>query len=566
VSPGDDGDDGGGGGGGGEGEARDGEREPVNILLVDDRPGNLLSLKGVLERPEYRLHLAQSGEEALRLILQHEFALIMLDVAMPKMDGFEVAAIVKQRSRFRTIPIIFVTASIQHIEWIFRAYSIGAVDFLQKPLDPHAVRAKVAVFVELFRQRQQLARQAERLRESERREREHEMLRVRLENERRYRNLAEAIPQVVWTADARGDAEYFNRRWEATTGMAAGASLGRGFREALHSDDAGPFEERFTRAIAAGSPLEIECRLRQADGGYRWYLCRALPERIDGDEVTRWLGTFTDIDEQKAAHQALHEAVQLRDEFLSVASHELRTPLTALQLHVDVMQRMIERAPFAAGGEGQRLGRKLAMVTKQVERLETLVANLLDVSRIGDGRLVLEQEAFALDQLAAEVVERFRDEADQAGCELQFVAPGPVRGAWDRLRIEQVITNLIANGLKYARGKPIDITVGERDGEAFVAVRDRGIGIAREDLERIFERFERAAPARNFGGLGLGLYIVRQIVAAHGGHVTVGSTPGSGSTFTAWLPLGERPGAEPEERTDPPGDRQGAEGEPAAPG
>jgi CheY-like chemotaxis protein len=151
---------------------------PVSILIVDDQPGNLLSLAAVLDRPDYDLVLAHDGPEALSHVLRRDFAVILLDVAMPGMDGFEVASIIKQRAAYRAIPIIFVTASVQHIEWIYKAYGVGAVDFLQKPLDAQQVRAKVGVFVELHRQRLLIRRQADLLREYELREqerREHEL-------------------------------------------------------------------------------------------------------------------------------------------------------------------------------------------------------------------------------------------------------------------------------------------------------------------------------------------------------------------------------------------------------
>jgi signal transduction histidine kinase len=171
-----------------------------------------------------------------------------------------------------------------------------------------------------------------------------------------------------------------------------------------------------------------------------------------------------------------------------------------------------------------------------VTRLTALVDNLLDVSRITSGHLTLQREEFDLAEVTKDVTERFAEEISRAGCSLQLDANGPVIGCWDRVRIEQVVTNLLANAIKYGGGKPIEITVNPQDEGAHFAIRDYGIGIAADERERIFERFERAVSSRAYGGLGLGLYIARQILNAHGGSIQVESGPGSGSLFRVWLP------------------------------
>ncbi len=232
-------------------------------------------------------------------------------------------------------------------------------------------------------------------------------------------------------------------------------------------------------------------------------------------------------------------AVAARDEFLSIASHELRTPLTALRLALENMRRVstreaIERLP------PQYVERVLATAERQGQRLEKLVAALLDVSRIQMGRLDLDLEQVDLGAAVAEAAAHLEDEASQAGSEIRIQGT-PAGGLWDRLRVSQVVTNLLSNAVKYGAGKPVDVEFGPRDGGARLAVRDRGIGIDPADQVQIFERFERAVSSRNYGGLGLGLYIAKRLVEAHGGTIRVESRPGEGSTFVVDLP--QRPAA-----------------------
>ncbi|HEX9052588.1 MAG TPA: ATP-binding protein [Anaeromyxobacter sp.] len=227
-------------------------------------------------------------------------------------------------------------------------------------------------------------------------------------------------------------------------------------------------------------------------------------------------------------------AVAARDEFLSIASHELRTPLTALRLALENMRRVSSRDAIEKLSP-EYVERVLATAERQGHRLESLVAALLDVSRIQMGRLELDVEEVDLTPIVAEAAASLEDEARQTGSTIEMRGE-PVRGYWDRLRVSQVVTNLLANAVKYGAGKPVEVEFGPRDAGARLVVRDHGIGIEPADLPQIFERFERAVSSRNYGGLGLGLYIVKRIVEAHGGSISVESTPGEGSAFAVHLP------------------------------
>ena len=228
------------------------------------------------------------------------------------------------------------------------------------------------------------------------------------------------------------------------------------------------------------------------------------------------------------------EALRIRDEFFSIASHELKTPLTALQLELYGM-----RAPIEKTGD-ERLRRKLARAARSGDRLSRLIEMLLDVSRIATGRLTLKLEPFGLQEAMQQVAETMQGTAAQASCDFAFHSSpdgGPLVGSWDRLRIEQVVMNLLSNAFKYGAGRPVTLSV-TRDGErATVEVRDHGPGIPPGDLDRIFERFERATAFQSHGGLGLGLYVSREIVQAHGGSIAGRTHPDGGACFTVRLPL-----------------------------
>ena len=232
--------------------------------------------------------------------------------------------------------------------------------------------------------------------------------------------------------------------------------------------------------------------------------------------------------ENATLFQEARAAVRYRDEFLSIASHELNTPLTPLRLQLESALR---------GVAEERLRGKLVLSVKQVDRISKLVSELLDVSRITSGKLHLREEAVDLAELLREVADTHQGELARAGCELQVVTGGPVTGTFDRLRLSQVVANLLSNAAKYGAGQPVDVALAAPGDTAVLTVSDRGIGIAAKDQERIFERFERAASARNYGGFGLGLFIAKQIVEASGGHVRAERREGGGTTFTVTLPL-----------------------------
>jgi PAS domain S-box-containing protein len=664
--------------------------KPVHLLLVDDHPENLLALGGVLSRPSYTLVTARSGAEALEQLGRHDFAVILLDVLMPGMDGFETARQIRERDGSRTTPIIFLTATMADLSGVYKGYAAGAVDYLVKPLDADVVRAKVSVFVELHRLREsERQRSADALRDSAalyeatfaqaaagiahvsldrrwlrvnqrlcdvlgrdepdlvgkhlaeivlpedregvvagletvlageiahcRREQrwQHEnggvlwvnvsasVLKDQLGSPRHYILVVEDITAAKEGEQAQrflaGASDILLRSLDSGSTLAQVADLAvPQFADLCLVDVDDPESEAKDRdVVSAHGPVvqmdlwrELYRRLPTDPGHGRGKVVRTrraelitdlganlqnvtidhamlhIIERLDVRSLIivpllcrgRLLGTLAfattgarrytrshlavvedlaqraafAIDNARLYHQA-QRAVGVRDEFLSIASHELRTPLTSLHL---LFHRLLDDDKGRAEADPSR--RVMVRCETQLRRLSALVDNLLDMSRVSVGRFEIHREPADLADIVRDVVNRSSDAFANAKAPLQLRLDGAILGQWDRLRLEQVLGNLLANALKYGEGLPVEISVERRADRAHITVRDHGIGIAADQQQRIFDRFERAVSPRAYGGLGLGLYIARQIVEAHGGSISVQSTPGAGSSFIVELPV-----------------------------
>jgi PAS domain S-box-containing protein len=336
----------------------------AQLLLVDDRPQNLLALEAILEPLGHELVTATSGAEALRILLgRYDFAAILLDVQMPEMNGFDVASVIKERERTSTIPIIFLTALSKEDTNVYRGYEVGAVDYVFKPFAPEILRAKVNVFVELWEKTRQIREQAEQLAAQE-------LATLRRESEERYRQLADAMPQIVWAADADGNATYYNRRWFEYTGMDEMVADETAWTRIVHPDDLPSALARREQTLVDGSVFEVEFRFRAADGTYRWHLGRAVPIRRDDGSIDFWIGTATDIDERKRieegqrflldAGSVLSESPDYRTHLETVA--ELAVPAIADWCTIDVVDeegRIVEVATTHADPEKLRFVREL---------------------------------------------------------------------------------------------------------------------------------------------------------------------------------------------------------------
>jgi PAS domain S-box-containing protein len=363
------------------------------------------------------------------------------------------------------------------------------------------------------------------------------------QSEMRFRLLVEAVKDyAIFMLDPNGRIMTWNAGAQRIKGYEAREIIGRHFSVFYSEPEvrSGKCERELEDAARDGRFEDEGWRLRK-DGSKFWANVVITALRGDNGELVGFAKVTRDLSERRRLEQEqlrlakAEEAIRLRDEFLSLAAHELKTPLTVLQLQLDTLgDRMHE--------SDQRVTTKLLRASQSSERLANLVESLLDASRIATGQFALQLKEFDLVECAAAVVDGMRPSADRSRCELSFDAREPIVGLWDRLRLEQALTNLLTNAIKYGAGKPVGVAILRDGGDAVVEVRDHGPGIPPTEMSRIFQRFERAASIRNYGGLGLGLYLIQAITDAHGGKVTAANMPDGGARFRITLPL--RPAVE----------------------
>jgi two-component system, chemotaxis family, CheB/CheR fusion protein len=325
----------------------------------------------------------------------------------------------------------------------------------------------------------------------------------------------------------------------AMFGYSAEEMVGRSIKTLIPKDRMSE-EDMILSTISQGKPISHYETIRLRKDGTPINVSVSIsPVKDSAGRIVGAAKIARDITEAKRTEAALRHAVSARDEFLSIASHELKTPLTSLSMQTQIRKRYLLREEMSAFAP-EKLRKMFDSDERQIFRLTRLIDDMLDVARIDSGKLEVKPEPVDLEALVREVAERMSEQLKASDCPLQIEVTGQVQGEWDRFRIEQVVMNLLSNAYKYGAGKPIRIQVSEEKDQAVLCVQDQGIGIAKEDQERIFGQFERAVPRSDVTGLGLGLYITRQIVQSHGGTISVESDPGHGSSFIVRLPLARR--------------------------
>lgn len=353
------------------------------------------------------------------------------------------------------------------------------------------------------------------------------------ESEAKFRTITDAMPQMVWSTRPDGYHDFYNSRWYDFTGVPEGSTDGDAWNGMFHPDDQGRAGDLWRRCLQTGQPYEIEYRLRHRSGQYRWVLGRALPVRHEDGRIMRWMGTCTDIHEQKLAQEELKESDRRKDEFLAMLAHELRNPLAPISAAADLLAVL--------PGADKRLQHVGDVIARQARHMTELVDDLLDVSRVTRGLVALRMEPVDIKAVVAEAIEQVRPLVESRGHELNIHLPlenGAVSG--EKKRLVQVLANLLSNAAKYTpNGGRIDLALQLEAGRVEIRVLDNGIGMSPQLVERVFELFsqgERTAD-RTQGGLGIGLALVKSLVELQGGNVHAHSKGiGMGSEFVVSLP------------------------------
>lgn len=501
----------------------------ASILLVDDRPANLLALEAILDPIDQHLVRAMSGEEALEKLQGEEFAVILMDVRMPGMDGLRTAEVISRRESAARIPIIFLTAVPIANADVVSGYERGAVDFLLKPFDPEILRSKVSVFVDLYQKEQMIKRQAGLLRQRDREAFERR-------SELRFRSLMDALPQCVWVARADQTFYYWNQRAAEYIGLQASVAVGADrLFEFVHPDDIEMTKTEWRLATSLQRSSEVRIRLRRhSDGAYRWFLLRGVPQRDESGKVTGWIVAATDIDAEHQALEKAEDANRMKEEFLATVSHELRNPLNAIVGWIHLLR--------SGNLDAGKSSKALETVERNVHLQTALIDDILDVSRISRGKINMTFRAVPMRAVVDAALAAVRPTADAKGIALEFemtAQADEVRGDPDRL--QQIVWNLLSNAIKFTpRAGRVTVRTEQHEDDLTLAVHDTGQGISPNFLPRVFDRFSQAdsGSTRAHGGLGLGLSIVRNLVELHAGTVEATSDgPGKGATFSIRLPL-----------------------------
>jgi PAS domain S-box-containing protein len=544
-------------------------REQVDILLVDDRRENLLALEAILEPLGQRIVQALSGEEALRKLLTTDFAVILLDVQMPGMNGFETAQIIKSRERTRYIPIIFLTAISKEEEYVFRGYQVGAVDYISKPFQPDVLRAKVAVFVDLYLKQKRLGEQETLLRESERREMELRHMREMLQSEARFGEIVSTAMDAIVIFDDSERITLFNGAAERMFKCPAARAIGRPItdffpdpdaaravqeicgraRTARESDAHGDWDAvehvaslNAIRETTESFPIEVSVSCFEGKEGHQYTLIvRDVSDRLEREEELREQAAILEqtTDDLKEANEELsrrqedlERAMTARSRFYASMSHELRTPINAVLGYSTLLLENI----YGPLNEKQAEG--IQRTQRAAKHLLELVNDVLDLSKIEAGKIDLRLQPVSFPTIVEELFVTVRPLADKYGTKLSVDADGPsVTIVSDPRRVRQILLNLFSNAIKFGGGKPIRVRVQRtEENGVMVAVIDEGEGILPEDQERIFQEFVQLGKTQLQEGTGLGLPISKRLAELLNGSLTLDSHVGKGSTFRLTLP------------------------------
>ncbi|HEY7393335.1 MAG TPA: ATP-binding protein [Gemmatimonadaceae bacterium] len=521
------------------------------ILVVDDHADQLQALDAILAPLGQPIVRAPSGEDALRQLMRHDFAVILLDVQMSGLSGIETARLIKTRQRSRLIPIIFLTGADRREEALIAGYTAGAVDYIVKPVQPEILRSKVSVFVELYRQQQRIVEQEARLRHSERQQLELRHVHELLQSEAKYREIFAGALDAIVIFDASGKVSMINRAAEQMFGVAEFEAAGSPIDRFVSADVQTLVTDASCEVAGdgRGEPTQNGTRppraLTAKRGNGEQFPIESSLSCLTRDDERVFTLIVRDVSEQVRQAEALRQqtveledALTARNRFFAAASHELRTPINAVLGYTTLLIDEIY------GPLNEQQSEALERTEKSTKHLLSIVNDVLDLSKIDAGKLDVTREPIVVPAVIEDLFVALQPLADEHGSTLSIEHEGePITIKSDERRVRQILLNLLSNAIKFGNGKPIRVVpklTKAPNGEESVVIEviDQGIGISEADQQRIFQEFEQVDTTEQ--GTGLGLSISRRLAERLGGSLAVESAEGKGSTFRLTLPMGAR--------------------------
>jgi PAS domain S-box-containing protein len=496
----------------------------AKVLMVDDTPANIDVLRKVLSIEGYRLSFANSGEKALKIVERAIPDLILLDVMMPGMDGFETCRHLKADEKTQDIPIIFITAKTD-MEDLVEGFKAGAVDYITKPFRQEEVCMRVRTHLQtriLMTQRESLLQNIQ-------------------ANEERFRLLSNWSPVGIFQMDNEGKLTYTNRKWHEILGVTDTQILeGEWLNTSVHEEDRPLVQQTWQNSLQSKEGYTLKFRLSTASGA-RWVHVQTTPLFLGNQELNGFIGTIEDISEFKLNEQQMRNAkesaeaiAKAKAEFLSGMTHELRTPLNAIIGYSEMLSEDVS-------GEGY--GEDLEKITSASKYLLNLINNVLDLSKVEANRMTLYLEEFNIPLLVKEVVSTIQPLVKKNNNTLDVELLQKTQTMYaDATKVRQILYNLLSNACKFTKEGTIRLRVQTVQQEAIETIEfsviDTGIGLTEEQLERLFQKYAQAdaSIARDYGGTGLGLVLTQQFCNMMGGSVHVNSKHGTGSEFSIRLP------------------------------
>lgn len=502
-----------------------------HILIVDDKSDNHVLLQQMLADLDVCFQPADSGEDAAKLTARHDYAIALIDVDLPGMDGFQTLEALHHNKKTRLLPVILFSEDYRPKDYKIKTIEAGAVDFMNKPIIPQILRGKVRTFLELYEHRQAAEKYTNKLSKTLA-ELKHAQKKLRLQS-----SALQAAADAIMITDNHGRICWVNSAFSRLTGYAPEEVIGqnpRMFKSGQHDEE---FYRHLWQTVLAGKVWRSEMIDRRKDGTLFPMEIAISPVPDDNGNIEHFVAIKHDITERKQADKAREETIEAKSQFISMASHEVRTPLTAMK---EGIRLVLDEVTGPLNEDQKEL---LDIAQRNVDRLARLINDLLDFQKLGSGKVEFDMQQNDINLVVTEIAQTMMPLVNEKQLELITELDSNIpQLVFDKDRITQVLSNVVNNAIKFTEQGTITITTDKRENIVQVSVNDTGPGITTEDLPKLFHEFEQLVSSRQrkTGGSGLGLAISRQIIKQHNAKIWAQSQPGKGTTVHFVLPINER--------------------------